>query len=272
MRVAVWCPVCADQRARDLGVTNGYVPMDGIPIVAGELGDEFVTRLSCPKGHKVIYTYGRHKFDVLLESAANAVNAGFLSEAVMSLAGAVERAAEVFIKAQLLERGLDQATVIDAWKSMSKQSERQLGAFAALWVLATGAPFRFDQKLVEFRNRVIHQGYIPATAEVNHHGSKFVNVIADIVDEIKKTPASRFAVYTMERLNSDEAVKTIRLKEEEFANAIHSGAQYPHITMLDCGPQIYRRLTFERLKAEAEERRNHTRGLYLGNRTADFDR
>jgi hypothetical protein len=71
------------------------------------------------------------------------------------------------------EEGRDQA-----WKLVSSQSERQFGAFVFLHAALVGtAPEVLSMKQREFRNDVIHKGYIPARAEALDYGERVRHLI-----------------------------------------------------------------------------------------------
>ena len=71
------------------------------------------------------------------------------------------------------------------WKLIAKQSERQLGAFAMLWFIETGTfPGKLSSKMVELRNKVIHQGKIPTYEECLQYGKAVIALISPIHQKI----------------------------------------------------------------------------------------
>jgi hypothetical protein len=132
----------------------------------------------CPRGHNTRFIYDAPRHEMLFEAGINALNDGYYREAVSSFAVALERFYEYAIRViltSLIEKvGSD---VFDnTWKLISKQSERQIGAFYLLYLnvfhqlpVAFDVNFLKQHKLklssnndpVNFRNRVVHQGFIP---------------------------------------------------------------------------------------------------------------
>ncbi len=58
---------------------------------------------------------------------------------------------------------------------MARQSERQFGAFLMIHLLVSGTAYQMNQKMVEWRNKVIHQGYIPKPGEAESYGEHVFN-------------------------------------------------------------------------------------------------
>ncbi len=71
------------------------------------------------------------------------------------------------------------------WKQ-AHLSERQLGAFIALYTLDVGEPPKLlNASLVKFRNQVIHQGRIPTRAEALKYGQGVLDIIRSLISEAK---------------------------------------------------------------------------------------
>jgi hypothetical protein len=86
-----------------------------------------------------------------------------------------------------------------AWKPLSKQSERQLGAFiAAHLTLLSAPPPMLANKQVEFRNRVIHHGYIPTNDEAIEFGDAVLSLIQTVLDSLRAVaPTALSSTYTL---------------------------------------------------------------------------
>jgi hypothetical protein len=68
-----------------------------------------------------------------------------------------------------------------AWKQVSAQSERQLGAFAILYLREYGTPAPLlSPSMAEFRNNVIHKGYIPSRSEAVEYGDAVLQHLATL--------------------------------------------------------------------------------------------
>lgn len=90
-----------------------------------------------------------------------------------SFAASYERFLELFIRIVMKTKGTDDDKLAKGWKKVSRQSERQLGAFIFLYLMEFGdLPPLLGQAQIELRNKVIHQGYFPAKDEcVNYSGA-----------------------------------------------------------------------------------------------------
>lgn len=132
----------------------------------GELDSDLVVLCICPKGHKIVSGLYNELWDILYFSAMDSFTKGFYSESVMTFTSSLERVYEVFVKATLLKEGVEISTILNFWKEIKNQSERQYGAFCLQYVKVTGNAWRIDNKYINFRNKVIHQGHIATYTEV----------------------------------------------------------------------------------------------------------
>ncbi len=161
-----------------------------MPIATVEFRDDGRYESTCPKGHKSITILQQQKFEVLFDIGAYAIADGYYREAVSSSTSCLERFYEFFIKAVLFEKGLEEDTISVAWKPISKQSERQLGAFIFLYTSEFGIPPKllidFINSRSSFRNDVIHKGKIPSRQEAVKYGQAVLDVIRPILRETKE--------------------------------------------------------------------------------------
>jgi len=132
-----------------------------------EYFDDRVGRLTCQRGHDSVILLQSQKFEVLMESGVNALEQGFTLEACSSFAAAVERAIEFALRVLCTVQGMPPETWAKTFGEMSRQSERQLGAFMISHALAFGTPYRPNSGFQDRRNRVIHKGEI-LNAEQSH--------------------------------------------------------------------------------------------------------
>jgi hypothetical protein len=86
-------------------------------------------------------------------------------QSVLSFTAAFERTCELFFKAFSLKHGLTLEHTDSMWKELKNQSERQYGAFCLAYCITTHIPWRAGTKMVEFRNSVVHKGYIATKSE-----------------------------------------------------------------------------------------------------------
>ena len=114
--------------------------------------------LTCAAGHTTVMILSNHKYDVLFQMAAYAINDGYYRDSVVTFTSSLERFYEFAIKCMTPDTGPARC-VEESWKRVARQSERQLGAFIFLWLreFAEIAPLLSDEEY-GFRNRVVHDG------------------------------------------------------------------------------------------------------------------
>jgi hypothetical protein len=153
-----------------------------------ELRDDAYYEVECRQGHRRSVIFTDHKFEVLFESGAMALLDGYTREAASSFAASLERFYEYWIKAALLAGGTTPEMLDDCWKLVAAQSERQYGAFCVLYQREYGRrPTVLPNKRVEFRNNVIHRGYIPQRTEVVEYASDVLRMIVALYAELYET-------------------------------------------------------------------------------------
>ncbi len=153
-----------------------------------ELRDDGRYEFTCEKGHTTVTVLQEQKFEVLFDLGAYAILDGYYREGVASFTSSLERFYEFFIKAALFEDGLEEAAVAEAWKQVSSQSERQLGAFIFLYLKCfSEKPALLRQKQIKFRNEVIHKGKIPSRNEAVEYGQEVLDAIRPILRRVKTT-------------------------------------------------------------------------------------
>ena len=157
MRAFLHCPSCdpsADQFAFD------FVPKN-----------DCVYQIECPNGHRFSANILYHEFQKLFESAVDALADSYYREAVGSFAASYERFMELFIRIVMKSNDTPDDELAKGWNRISRQSERQLGAFIILFVLEFGTqPPLLANADIELRNKVIHQGYFPTKDECLKYG------------------------------------------------------------------------------------------------------
>lgn len=188
MRVVLRCPSCnltADQFTVELLPKN-----------------DCVYEIDCPRGHRLRANILYHEFQKLFEVAVNALADDYYREAVGSFAASYEQFIKLFIHIVMKANGTDDAGLAEGWNKISRQSERQLGAFVVLFVLEFSTqPLLLPNLQVELRNRVVHQGYFPTKEECQKYGSV-------VLDSIRKTIR---AFYESEKHKS-ELIRSITIR------------------------------------------------------------
>lgn len=148
--------------------------------------DDGVIKETCDRGHRTVTIVQQMKFELLSDMAIKAIVDGYYRDAVASFMGTLERLYEFFIQATCRKHCVTSEVFDATWRDMAKQSERQLGAFLAAYVLETGrAPKLLPQRMTEFRNGVIHKGKFPEPAEAISFGQAVVECSLPILDLLK---------------------------------------------------------------------------------------
>lgn len=164
--------------------------LDGLndTFVQMEFDESNTYKVECDNGHKNIIIVEQEHFEILYELGAMALLDSYTREAVSSFATSVERFHEYCIKVILNAMGVDEKTCTDTWKYVSRYSERQLGAFYFLYLsYFKRTPKNFHQTWSEFRNKVIHNGYIPKHDEARNYAKHVYDYIIETISELKET-------------------------------------------------------------------------------------
>ena len=143
-----------------------------------EFRDDGRFELECERGHRTVTILQEAKYEVLFEIGLNAIIDGYYREAVSSFAACLERFYEFSVGVLLEEAGVARGKVRSTWKLVSTSSERQLGAFALLWLRHfSEVPALLSTNDVAFRNDVIHKGLIPTAESATAFGDAVLVVI-----------------------------------------------------------------------------------------------
>lgn len=178
-----------------------------------------VYTFECGEGHVHEIVLSQMRFEVLAETAMQAIADGYYRDAVSSFAASLERVFEFYVKVVSLAAGLDGLVYDQTWKLVAKQSERQLGMYLALYQLENkDVPPMLSPKHVSFRNRVIHEGYFPTVDEAIDFGQAVVDLVQPLLNAMMHR-------YT-------DAIKTLTLHHATSAKAkTANGAQ--HVVFFD---------------------------------------
>lgn len=205
MRLPIVCMKCFAE--------DGHPPDEATSV---ELRDDGLYTVSCRRGHETVTAIQEHKFEVLFDLGAMALLDGYPREAISSIAASLERFLEYYVRVVALKHCISADEVAEAWKPMSRSSERQLGAFVLAYLIENARavnPFVFDSRppldgrakgdtptWSEFRNRVIHQGYIPSTLEALAFGDLVYQWMYRLIGELKKNCAEAMSKATFQHL------------------------------------------------------------------------
>lgn len=152
----------------------------------GELTNELYAICTCPKGHKFLSGLMLHVPDILYTSAVQAFRKGCYSESILSFTAAFERICELFFKTFCLKYGSKVELVYETWNELKNQSERQYGAFCIAYCISTKSAWKADTKQIEFRNKVVHKGYIATRTEVESYAEYITTNIDKIITILNK--------------------------------------------------------------------------------------
>lgn len=167
-----------------------------------EITDSNHYEATCPQGHHATIAIQANKFEILFEMGAVALIEGYYREAVANIAGALERFMEFYVSVMMIKAGIEEKQFDETWKLVSNQSERQLGAFAFVYLKENGrSPKYLSSSAVSFRNNVIHKGYIPTYKEVCKYGQAVLSFIDPIFEGLKNSDSDWQHVLTLLRRN-----------------------------------------------------------------------
>lgn len=186
----------------------------------------------CKRDHKVAVSIPSFKFEILFESGTIAFLDEFYAESILSLTAAIERFHEFAIRFICLDKGIDTSSIKKTFKLVSNQSERQLGAYYFLSMLQTGdEPKQFNPKMVAFRNKVIHKGYLPNEDETKNYlksaydyiVEQFKVVTSNDENEIVRLMIKDVMAENKEKLDEIIGVDDINIWSSSGPTVIHHG-------------------------------------------------
>ncbi|MEF2247481.1 hypothetical protein [Paenibacillus sp. IITD108] len=164
-----------------------------------ELTDEnTIFPVECTNGHKNAIILPQQKFELLFEMGLRALEDGYTREAAFNFATALERFHEYCVKVMSnVTECQDSGAFFDAeefnsefqktWKEMSRQSERQYGAFMILYLVAfKRKPTLIPSDCISFRNDVTHKGIFPKEEAVIKYGKFVFDYISEKYMELNR--------------------------------------------------------------------------------------
>lgn len=144
--------------------------------------DNGVIELTCDRGHRTFILMQTAKYEILSDLAVTAICDGYYREEVASYASALECLFEHYVNVVCRSHSINPDDIEAAWKPLRNSSERQFGAFAMLYLSETGKAFStLDTKYINFRNKVIHQRFIPGHKETLDYGQAVGNCAAPLI-------------------------------------------------------------------------------------------
>ena len=176
------------------------------------LQDNFLHHFKCKNGHDNLVLIQAFKFEILFESGLCAIRDNYYLEAVLSLTASLERFYELTIKILSISNGLSEKDFKLLYNQISNQSERQLGAFLFIYSYAYKKipEFLLDNKYKNFRNKVVHKGYLPNEKEVKEYAEAIYKIIKHYyIELLQNYKEFIFNQYTKEVGAQMEANKSI---------------------------------------------------------------
>ncbi len=177
-----------------------------------EMRDDGLYSLVCIKGHTTVTVIQQQKFEILFDIGAMALLDGYPREAITSMAAALERFYEFYVRVICIKHEIDQTLLNKSWKLVENQSERQFGAyiFTSLLEDKKVCPVTIeDEKPTlpsiskenirawkSFRNAVVHKCYIPSTIEAQAYGNIVFQHINQLLQILKTTCAEQLQKAT----------------------------------------------------------------------------
>jgi hypothetical protein len=198
---------------------------DGTPgsRVTAPFNESGAYSFQCARGHVHNIVLMQSRFEILAETGMQAINDGYYREAVTSFAASLERIFQYYIEVVTHAAGIEKTVSDRSWKHVAAQSERQLGMYIGLYQLDNKAVAPLlSQKQVGFRNRVVHQGYIPTKDEA----IDFAQAVVDLAQPLLNAMIPRYTA-------SIEALVMARAAGTSLKNGVQSLVFYDFVLRFD---------------------------------------
>jgi hypothetical protein len=220
-----------------------------------QINDQNVYEFICPQEHKNAIILQEEKFELLFESAANAILDGYYREAVSSIASGLERFYEFFINIIIENNGINNSLFEKIWKLVKNQSERQLGAFLLTYLYHYNKfpPVLHDSQIC-FRNKVIHNGFFPDYKSTIEYGNKVLHILYEMIFELKKTNQMDIDSLTKKRMSK------LAIEAKRISNNI-STVSNPSIINLNLSLENFKPYNLENYLLEIKDRRKLIRNI-----------
>jgi hypothetical protein len=185
-------------------------------LVSVELRDDGLLNVTCQNGHATVTAIQEQKYELLFELAVMALLDGYPREAATGMAASLERFYEFALRILCAKRGINDSAFSTAWKLIANQSERQFGAFVFAYMLESGiAPLTIDEEKPnhivgqdwkgrpwkEFRNSVVHKGYMPSASEAMAYGELVFNHIKELTIWLSENCSEAFNSVAFARVS-----------------------------------------------------------------------
>lgn len=171
------------------------------------ISEEDLYYFKCRNGHDNFIEIQAFKFELLFQSGLSAIKDKYYLESVLSITAGLERFYEFFVRIILRSKRIDIDLINKMYKDLSNQSERQLGSFVVLHTIVfSETPKLLDNKMIAFRNNVVHKGYLPTKIEVKKYAE-------NVYDTIKATYLRLLSGYYSFITDEQHEIKCQRRKK-----------------------------------------------------------
>lgn len=166
-----------------------------------EIRDDGLYKITCDKGHTTLTVIQQQKFEILFDIGAMALLDGYPRESITSIAAALERFYEFYATVICLKCNIEFPHFKNTWKHVAAQSERQFGAYLFLYLIdhpneivpiidnakpnIEGRSQNNTMTWKEFRNTVVHKGYIPSKIETLAYGNIVYQHLYELIRDLK---------------------------------------------------------------------------------------
>ena len=176
------CPACCEPNKIMVVIPHGKQ-------YSIEITDKLLYEFYCEKGHLNRFYITNPKYELLFDMGLCAYFNGFYREAVLDFAASLERFYEsctnIFLIARYPDQNICGEKIEQLWKPISRQSERQYGAFLSSYMMIKGhLPKLFSEKQTEFRNKVTHQGFFPKENDTLMYAKAVAEFIISVIEEL----------------------------------------------------------------------------------------
>lgn len=157
-----------------------------------ELNDSGFYEVTCPRGHSSQGWIQAGKYQLLFEEAVCALRDGYYRAAVADFSASLERFCEFAFWVLSGKQEVAADEVLNAWSDVKSQSERQLGLYIAAYLsVRKSRPLLLTSRQREFRNDVVHKGYVPTREQALEFGQ----AVADLVRPVEEWLSTEHTDY-----------------------------------------------------------------------------
>ena len=182
------------------------------------ISDELYYTFTCDRGHFNKYIVANTRYGLLFESGLYAFLDGYNREAVSSCYVALERFYEHIINIFLIYDNNFSFEEVQSLKKTIYLSERAYGAFCTIYLMKFKKPLipfdskqflneinvkfsDFENSPVKFRNKIIHEGYLPSQEETLNYAKAVGKFIQRITNEIIEIDPNVFLNFSLMNTN-----------------------------------------------------------------------